>query len=111
MSHLQIQENTFVPRDYEKPVLEFDDILETMQIKIKLRIHQSVLDRILDYCAYEDLTPDHDEYYIVDFPFIENDYYLDVLLSFGDKCQCLEPLSIRRKLKRKINSLAVLYQD
>jgi predicted DNA-binding transcriptional regulator YafY len=108
MSNLQKEEEVFTPRDYEKPQLDFDDILETMQTKIKIRIHKSVMDRMLDYCAYENFSPDGDEHYIVDFPFIENDYYYDMLLSFGDKCECLEPY-IRKEMKRKIQEIAALY--
>ena len=75
ISNLQMKEETFTPRDYQKPTLDFADILETMQTKIKIRIHKSVMDRVLDFCSYEDFSPDGDEHYIVRFPFIENDYY------------------------------------
>ena len=108
MSNLQMEEETFTPRDYEKPQLDFADILETMQTRIKIRIHKSVMDRMLDYCAYEDFSPDGEDHYIVDFPFIENEYYYDILLSFGDKCECLEP-HIRKEMKRKIQEIATLY--
>lgn len=110
MSNLQIQEETFTPRDYPKPTLDSADIFETMQTKIKIRIHQSVLDRVLDFCSYEDLSPDGDAYYIVRFPFIENEYHYDILLGFGDKCECLEPLHIRAEMKRKIHAIAALYE-
>ena len=92
---------TFTPRDYPKPQLDFSDILATMQTKIKIRIHKSVMDRVLDYCTYENFSPDGDEHYIVRFPFIENEYYYNILFSFGDKCECLEPLHIRAEMKRK----------
>ncbi|WP_244882378.1 WYL domain-containing protein [Oceanobacillus oncorhynchi] len=85
--------------------------MATIQTKIKLRIHKSIMDRALDYCKYEDFSPDGDEYYIVTFPFVENDYYYNILLSFGDKCECLEPLHIRTELKRKIHVLANLYEN
>lgn len=111
MSALYVNEETFTPRDYQKPQLEFQDILETMQTKIKIRIHKSVMDRMLDYCAYEDFTPDGNEYYIVAFPFIENDYHYDLLLSFGDKCECLEPLPVREKMKQRIQDIASLYKN
>lgn len=110
MSKLQIQEETFNPRDYEKPQLEFDDILKKMQTKIKLRVHRSVMDRVLDYCTYDDIKPDSNEYYIVDFPFIENEYHYDILLSFGDKCECLEPSRVRTKIKQRIHNTAALYE-
>ena len=111
MSNLQMQEETFEPRDYEKPVLDFEDILETMQTKIKIRIHKSVMDRVLDFCSYENFSPDGDEYYIVNFPFIENEYHYDILFSFGDKCECLEPLHIRKEMKRRIHDMAALYES
>ena len=109
VSNLQMEEEAFTPRDYEKPQLDFAGILETMQTRIKIRIHKSVMDRVLDYCAYENFLPDGDAHYIVNFPFIENDYYYDILLCFGDKCECLEPPHIRAEMKRKIQEIAALY--
>jgi predicted DNA-binding transcriptional regulator YafY len=109
MSNLQIQEETFSPRDYQKPILDFAEILETMQRKIKIRIHKSIMDRVLDYCTYEHFSPDGDEHYMVNFPFIENEYYYNILFSFGDKCECLEPLHIRAEMKRRIHDIAALY--
>ena len=109
ISNLQIQTESFTPRDYQKPQLEFDDILKTLQTKIKIRIHKSVMDRVLDFCTNENFLPDGDEHYIVSFPFIENDYYYNILFSFGDKCECLEPLHIRTEMKRRIHDIAALY--
>jgi predicted DNA-binding transcriptional regulator YafY len=106
-----MQEETFTPRDYQRPILDFAEILETMQTKIKIRIHKSVMDRVLDYCTYESFSPDGDEHYIVSFPFIENDYYYNILLGFGDKCECLEPLHIRAEMKRRIHDIATLYEN
>lgn len=110
MSNLKIKEETFTPRDYSKPQLDFTDMLETMQTSIKIRIHKSVMDRVLDYCPYEHFSPDGDEHYIVRYPFIENDYYYDTLLSFGDKCECLEPLHVREEMKRRILNIAAIYE-
>ena len=111
MSNLQMQDESFTPRDYQKPILDFHDILETMQTEIKIRIHKSVMDRVLDYCTYENFSPDGDEHYIVSFPFIENEYYYDILFSFGDKCECLEPLHIRAEMKRRLHDIAALYEN
>lgn len=110
MSNLKMETATFTPRNYTKPQLDFTDILTTMQTKIKLRIHKSLEERILDYCRYEDLLPDGNGYYTVNFPFIENDYYYNILLSFGDKCECLEPLHIRKEIQRRVMNIAALYE-
>ena len=111
ISNLQLEEESFTPRDYQKPQLGFTDILASMQTKIKIRIHKSVMDRVLDFCTYEQFSPDGDEYYIVNFPFIENEYYYNILFSFGDKCECLEPEHIRTEMKRKIHDIAAIYEN
>ncbi|WP_287714066.1 helix-turn-helix transcriptional regulator [Blautia sp.] len=111
MSNLQMQEETFTARDYQKPILDFAEFLETMQTKIKIRIHKSIMDRVLDYCTYEDFSTDDDEYYLVNFPFIENEYHYDILLSFGNKCECLEPAHIRAEMRRRIHDIAAIYES
>lgn len=111
MANLKMQEQCFTPREYQKPQLEFDDILTAMQVTIKIRIHKSVMDRVLDLCAYEHFLPDGNEHYIVHFPFIENDYHYNILLGFGDKCECLKPNHIRAEIKRRIQDIASLYED
>jgi predicted DNA-binding transcriptional regulator YafY len=91
--------------------LDFTDLLATMHTQIKIRIHNSLVDRVLDYCSSEHFLPDGEEHCIVHFPFIENEYYYNILISFGNKCECLEPLHIRTEMKRRIQDLAVIYQN
>ncbi|PKL26163.1 MAG: YafY family transcriptional regulator [Spirochaetae bacterium HGW-Spirochaetae-3] len=109
-SNLRIEEESFAPRDYQNPQLDFADILETMQTEIKIRIHASIMDRVLDYCTHEHFSPDGEEHYLVSFPFIENDYYYNTLFSFGDKCECLEPSHIRMEIRRRIHAIASMYE-
>lgn len=111
MSNLQMKTESFIPRDYPKPQLEFNDILKNLQKEIKIRIHHSIMEQVLDYCTYEHFSPDGEEYYIVNFPFIENDYYYNILFSFGNKCECLEPLHVREEIKRRIHDIATLYEN
>lgn len=110
MSELRVEEEKFSPREFPKPRLDASEVIANMQTIIKIRIHQSILDRVLDFCTQEEVSPDGDEHYIVQFPFIENDYYYGILLGFGDKCECLEPLSVRAEMKRRIESIATIYQ-
>lgn len=100
-----------MPRDYQKPQLDFDDIWTAMQTRTQIRIHKSVMDRVLDFCSYEDFSSDEGEHYMVNFPFIENEYYYGILLSFGDRCECLEPFHIRAEIKRRIHDIASIYED
>ena len=111
MSDLKIKQEVFIPRDYQRPVLDFEEILVAMQTEVKIRIHKSILDRVLEYCTFDHFTPDGDEHYFVSFPFIENEYYYDILLGFGDKCECVEPPHIRKEMKRRIYDIAAIYGD
>lgn len=108
-SNLQQLAETFVQRDHPKPELDASELIVPMQTPITLRIHKSVLERVLDYCNDEDISPDGEEYHIVRYPFIENDYYYGILLSLGDKCECLEPPRIRAEMKRRIADMARVY--
>lgn len=78
---------------------------------ITIRIHQSIMDRVLDYCTFESFSSDGDEHYLVQFPFVENAYHYDILLGFGNKCECLKPLRIRNELIRRIQETAAVYED
>lgn len=109
MTGLHLEPDRFAPRAYPPPTLEFAEIAETMQINIQLRIHKSILDRVLAYCAYDRCMPDGDAHYIVNFPFIDNEYHYDLLLSFGEQCECLEPFHVRENLKHKIQRIAAVY--
>lgn len=109
-SKLRIQEESFTPRDYPNPQLDITDLLATMRTRIKIRIHKSIREQVLDYCADDDFTPDGDEHFIVGFPFIENDYHYNILFGFGDKCECLEPPHIRAEIKRRIQDIAAIYE-
>lgn len=110
MSNLQMLEEAFPPRAPQKPQLEFPDHWEPAQTEIKLRIHRSVMDRVLDFCPYENLSPDGGEYSLVRFPFIENEYHYGILLSFGANCECLEPPHVRAEMKRRVCDIAALYE-
>lgn len=111
MSNLVALKEDFIPRQYRKLQLDFDDVLITMQTQIKLKIHRSIMDRVLDYCAFEHFTSYGNAHYIVDFPFIENEFYYNMLFSFGDKCECLEPYHVREEIKRRIQDLVELYNS
>jgi predicted DNA-binding transcriptional regulator YafY len=107
--NLHMLEQTFIPKECPKPQFEYPDFLAPSYRTITIRIHTSVMDKVLEYCTYDHFQPDGPEHYIVAFPFIENNYYYQILFSFGTECECLEPLDIRTEMKRRIEALASLY--
>jgi predicted DNA-binding transcriptional regulator YafY len=109
--NINLTNETFSMRNFPKPQLQMNDMLTDRQVKIKLRIHSSIMDRLLDFCAFESFISDGAEHFIVAIPFIENDYYYGFLLSFGNKCECLEPPHIRAEIKRRLHSIMDLFDS
>lgn len=95
----------------EMPAAEFDGTpyAQELQETINLRIRRSLAERVLDHCPYERFTPDGDDHFLVSFPFIDRDYYYDLLLSFGEDCEALEPPSVRKKMASKLERLSKRY--
>ncbi len=109
ITRLETKAEPFKPRAPQKPILHFSNMPEAAQTSVTLRIHRSIMDRVLDHCAYERFAPEDDEHYLVSFPFVESDYALDMLLGFGEKCECLAPPHVRAEMQRKARALAALY--
>lgn len=108
--NLHTLEKSFIPKECPAPQLDYPEALKPVLIHTRIRIHASVMDKVLEYCAYDHFQPDGPEHYIVAFPFIENDYYYHILFSFGAECECLEPLHIRTEMRRRIQAIAALYE-
>lgn len=107
MSEVQVLAETFSPRDYEYTCSNAPEPPE--EIIIKLLVDESLKGLMTDYCGPENLVSHSDDKILVDFPFIESDYGYGMLLSFGNKCQCLAPERIRLEVIRRAAALLNLY--
>jgi len=108
MINCAITEETYIPQSFPEPVLDYENGILAMQTEIRLLADESIFDRILEFCPYDKITRTP-QGLLVNYPFIENDYYYDILLSFGDKCECLSPEHVREEIKRRILSMAEKY--
>ena len=101
----------FEPRDCpELAAATFRRTSQPAAARIRLRFHHALLERMLDFLRLSGHRSGWRRIAISpDFPFIENDYFYDMLLSFGSRCECLEPARVRTELKRRIEEMAALY--
>lgn len=109
-ANLRLLETRFTPREASAPRLNLPDPAAAPQTEVTLRVHQSVMDKVLDDGLYTQIAPDGDAHYIVRLPFAESDYAYNYLFSLGDQCECLEPAPIRAEMKRRVCGLAALYE-
>ena len=109
ISELERMEDCFVMREIPLAFSEFTDNMSRKMQKIKLQLDHSILDRMLDYCGEENITPLGNGEFYAYFDFIEDDYGYGILMSFGDKCQCIEPEHVRNEMKRRLNDSIKAY--
>ncbi|MFC4306783.1 helix-turn-helix transcriptional regulator [Cohnella boryungensis] len=108
MSAVKLHNEQFMPKNLESEPL---DSSETKQVTLKLLIDESLRHYMAGYCGEENVQFYNSNKWLVRFPFIENDYCYGHLLSFGDKCECLEPEHVRLELIDRINRLMGKYNQ
>lgn len=110
ISSLELLRENFSPRDfdYDSQDIYFRTNRET--ITLKLLIHESILDIMIEFCGKDNVTFYEDNKYIAYFPFVEDDYFYNMILRFGDKCECLEPKHVRAEIIKRIEKLLHIYK-
>ncbi|MDW8802083.1 YafY family protein [Clostridium sp. A1-XYC3] len=109
ISALKILEDTFTPREFHGKALGSWDYIEKNIVTIKLLVDESLRDRMMEYCGEENIQSYGDSKLVVNFPFVEDEFGYNLLLSFGDKCKCLEPTRVREEIIRRIKELLRIY--
>ena len=110
VSSLKVLDETFIPREFDYKPLEVSKDVEKMYITIKLLIDKSLLNLMIDFAGEENIKPYRDNKFIVYLQFIEDDYWYNMLLRMGDKCECLEPEHVRLEVIRRIKNMLRVYE-
>jgi len=95
ISLLEVLDETFIPREFDTRPLGMWEDIEKNIIVIKLLVHESLRDKMLEHCGEEGIQSYGENKLIVNFPFEESEFGYNLLLSFGDKCECVEPEHVR----------------
>lgn len=108
---LEVLEDTFVARDLDVVVLGAWENIEKRINSIKLLVDESLRDVISGHCGEENIKEYGNNKLLVNFPFVEDDLGYNLLLSFGYKCECLEPENVRQELIGRIKNMLKTYED
>ena len=108
LSYLKVLDETFSLREFDMEELRMN-WSEKRILNIKLLADVSLKEKILERCEEENITYCGKNKMIVEFPFVDDDFGYELLLSFGNKCECLEPVEIREKLREKIRNMLYIY--
>lgn len=76
---------------------------------VKIRFDEMLKGEILSYFSNLDIIPEADKY-TATIPIFKGDIGIRFLLSLGESCECLEPLTVRKKLIQKAEAVLGLYK-
>lgn len=105
-----ITEHFFEIRELPDQLLHSLEAGRKETITVKLLIDRSIYSQMLEIADESSIEAAGEDKYLVQYPFIEDDYGYGLLLKFGDKCECLEPQFVREELFKRLESIANLYK-
>lgn len=106
---LRIVELPFTLRDFPGDKLKKVDFNDKTFTQVTLRIHEDIMDKIISRFGEDCLTPDAAEYYKATVLMPIEEIAIDYLLSFGNKCECLYPESVREELRQASYKIYSMY--
>ena len=111
MSFLKIKDEEFTPREFDYNTQDIYFRTDRETITLKLLVDESLLDTMIKFCGEDNVIPHEDNKYICYYPFVEDNYFYNKILQFGDKCECLEPEHVRTNLINRIENLLSVYKN
>lgn len=111
ISNLEILEEVFVPREFKEKPLDGSGWIDKKLIEIKLLVHWSLREQMIERCGEDNIQAYGEDKFIVKFPFVADDLGYNILIGYGDKCECLAPENIRRELIKRIKNLLYVYEN
>lgn len=109
ISGLDVLNHTFTPRPFNSKLLNDSCWIASRIVTIKLLIDNSLREQIAERCSEENITPYDENRLLVELEFIEDEPGYQLLMSFGERCECLEPEHIRQGVIQRIERMMKIY--
>jgi predicted DNA-binding transcriptional regulator YafY len=100
MQNVCILEKTFQIREFPFKQMDSAQFHDKNLVPAKLRIHEAIKDTIVTRFGEDCLTPDGTDYYIADVHLPIDDLACSYILSLGNQVVCLEPETLREKMRK-----------
>ncbi|VBB07761.1 Hypothetical protein LUCI_3026 [Lucifera butyrica] len=109
-SSLEILKETFLPREFNYKSQDFSFRTGREATTVKLLIDDSIRDLMVEFCGEENIESYGDNKFIAHCPFVEDEFWYNMLLRLGDKCEYLAPENVRSEVIRRIENLLAAYK-
>lgn len=111
MSSFQVLEESFEARDFDYKAMDIYFTTERKRILLKLIIQESLLEIMIEKCGKDNVHSIEKGRYIAYFPFVEDDYFYNMLISYGNQCECVEPIHVREEIVNRLEKILGVYKN
>lgn len=105
ISRCQLLDISFTPRELPIEKLNEFQFIDNDICFAKLRITNIIKDRVISLYGEKCIVDEFNDFCYVQIPIPTNDWGINYILSFGEECQCLEPLRLKEVLKVKLKKM------
>lgn len=110
MSSFQVLDESFKVRDFDYKSMDIYFRTERKRILLKLVIQESLLEIMIEKCGKDNVYPIGKGKYMAYFPFVEDDYFYNMLISYGNQCECVEPTHVREEIVNRLENILGVYK-
>ncbi|MEI5907292.1 WYL domain-containing protein [Bacillus spongiae] len=111
MSQVRLSENVFIPKNFEALPMNGSDWMTKDTKQVTIKIDKSIKDKVIERFGEEYIIADNGNEYIAKYSIVDNKHGYNVLLKFGDKCEIIEPQSVRENFEKYLQSILYKYSD
>lgn len=109
ISNIELSDETYTLRENEYDSFQNPQFNDSNIITVKLRIHAEIINKFLLEYGTECILSKQKDHYIIQIPLQANEWGYQYILSLCDKCECLEPIYFREKIKYLIQNMLNQY--
>ncbi|MCI8493418.1 YafY family protein [Anaerotruncus sp.] len=109
MKNITINEQFFELRQFPSEQMKQARFSDNTLVPIKLRVHGDILDKIISRFGEDCLTRENENDYIAQVHMPISELAINYLLGFGTKCECIEPVAMRNKMREIASEVYRMY--
>lgn len=106
--HLECTEQHYDEQELPPEKLMFNDYFKN-EINVSICFDATVKHRLIEAYGLECFTPHGDNQLLFQGSFTNEEYLIQWVLSFGDKAELLEPLTIREAIRNQVHKMMSMY--
>lgn len=111
MSEIKLMNETYTDRELPLDTLDHMEFKDEEIQQVILRVTDKKIDSFLSQYGQQCILSVNQNLYTIQIPMSINEWACHYILSFGDECECVEPLELRNAIVTTIHKLKDKYEN